>query len=413
MIALLGPDLGDGQRRGTLTNANSLQPVMGLLNANSVKSWKAGHMLNAEFGGNGNSDANLTPLTTAANNAHRVFEGHIKRMLLLCNQLDRADANVNEWYCVLYAVTVSPTTYANAPATNDMHSYAYSHISLQYGFVKLPKFPPLGAPPHAMPGSAERSRPRCPRRPEVAQLTGVVRRNFAPSVNIVNWLVVANMNGVYGIGFSVEVHNEPHGTRGCPGIGMTVTAYAPPHGHRHSKPSTSCQALFSEPVSPVEGALIVRRETGVPLDAFERAASGGLRPLRGHRPGLQRLKLVRKPKFRQFLAGLRSQPRMPVNKPGWRAMGPQFGECAKMTIKRFVTIAFLFLGAASPVLADDQKPANDAGTLSAAVKPHDGGDTTQSFQVMVCRRSAKLAAGKLRIGANPDEYRSSKTCLLK
>ncbi len=30
-----------------------------------------------------------------------------------------------------------------------------------------------------------------------------------------------------------------------------------------------------------------------------------------------------------------------------------------MTMKRFVTIAFLFLGAASPVLADDQKPANE------------------------------------------------------
>ena len=30
-----------------------------------------------------------------------------------------------------------------------------------------------------------------------------------------------------------------------------------------------------------------------------------------------------------------------------------------MTMKRFVTIAFLFLGGASPVLAEDQKPAND------------------------------------------------------
>ena len=30
-----------------------------------------------------------------------------------------------------------------------------------------------------------------------------------------------------------------------------------------------------------------------------------------------------------------------------------------MTMKRFVTIALLFLGAASPVVADDQKPANE------------------------------------------------------
>ena len=36
-----------------------------------------------------------------------------------------------------------------------------------------------------------------------------------------------------------------------------------------------------------------------------------------------------------------------------------------------------------------------AGALCAAVKPPDGRNATQSFQVMVCRRSAKLAAGKL------------------
>ncbi len=58
MTALLGPDLGDGQRRGTPTNAHSLQPVMGLLNAHSPKGWKAGHLLNAELGGSGSSNAN-------------------------------------------------------------------------------------------------------------------------------------------------------------------------------------------------------------------------------------------------------------------------------------------------------------------------------------------------------------------
>ncbi len=30
-----------------------------------------------------------------------------------------------------------------------------------------------------------------------------------------------------------------------------------------------------------------------------------------------------------------------------------------MTMKRFVTIAFLFISASSPVVADDQKPANE------------------------------------------------------
>lgn len=207
MTALLGPDLGDGQRRGTPTTANSLQPLMGLLNAHSGKRWKAGHLLNAEFGGDGDDDANLTPLTTAANNAHRVFEGHIKRMLLLCNQLDYANPDVDAWYGVHYTVTVSPTVYAFALVPADMHSYAYSHISLNYRFVKLPKFPALGPPPHTMPAAPNASVPVAlmpPVDPKLLELRSVIRPNFAPSVNIVNWLPAAS-----GIEFDVEVHNEP------------------------------------------------------------------------------------------------------------------------------------------------------------------------------------------------------------
>ena len=206
MTALLGPDLGDGQRRGTPTNAHSLQPVMGLLNAHSPKTWKAGHLLNAEFGGSGTKDANLTPLTTAANNAHRVFEGHIKRMLLLCYQIDRAYQDYDEWYGVLYSVAVSPLEYANVPAQADMHSYAYSHISLDYRFVKLPKFP-LGSLRYTAPAPPNVSNPVSlagPADPRLADLRAVVRPNFAPSVNIANWVIAAN-----GIRFSVEIHNEP------------------------------------------------------------------------------------------------------------------------------------------------------------------------------------------------------------
>ncbi|MBN3853211.1 hypothetical protein G3N59_07475 [Paraburkholderia sp. Ac-20340] len=209
MTALLGPDLGDGQRRGSPTNATSLQPLMGLLNANSVKRWKAGHLLNAEFGGSGIDDENLTPLTTAANNAHRVFEGHIKRMLLLCNQIDRAYQDYNDWYGVLYVVTVSPLQYAVAPAAIDMHSYAYSHITLDYRFVKLPKFPVAGLAgpfPYDAPAPPNISTPisLAPADPRLIDLQAVVRPTFAPSVNIVNWVV-----GAGGIQFSVEIHNEP------------------------------------------------------------------------------------------------------------------------------------------------------------------------------------------------------------
>lgn len=207
MTALLGPDLGDGQPRGTPTNANSLQPVMRLLNANSHKRCKAGHLLNADFGGSGTSDNNLTPLTTAANNAHRVFEGHIKRMLLLCRQLDEANQDYDAWYGVLYSVVVSAIQYANVPAPADMHSYAYSHITLNYRFVKLPKFPALGPAPHTAPAAPNVHTPVSlagPPDPRLVNLQGVVRPNFAPSVNIANWVIAPG-----GIQFSVEIHNEP------------------------------------------------------------------------------------------------------------------------------------------------------------------------------------------------------------
>lgn len=207
MTTLLGPDLGDGQQRGTPTNSTSLQPLMKLLNSHSHKKWKAGHLLNADFGGSGTMDDNLTPLTAAANNAHRVFEGHIKRMLYLCNLIDRKNPGYNAWYGVEYTVTVSPVKYALAPAANDMHSYAASHISLSYGFVKLLKFPAGGAAPHTMPSPPDTSTPviiaGIGADQELANLRSVVRPNFAPSVNIVNWVV-----GPGGISFSVEIHNE-------------------------------------------------------------------------------------------------------------------------------------------------------------------------------------------------------------
>jgi hypothetical protein len=206
MSVLLGPDLGDGLRRGTPTSsAVSLQPLMGLLHANSVKTWKAGHLLNAELGGSGTADDNLTPLTASANSAHSTFEGHIVRMLNVCHQLDYRDASAPSWYGVLYTVTVSLVRYAAAPSANDMHSYVYSHLALDYRFVLLPKFPAVGAP-HASVPPPNISNPVSflPPDPNLAALQSVVRPNFAPSVNIANW--TANPNGIQ---FSVEIHNEP------------------------------------------------------------------------------------------------------------------------------------------------------------------------------------------------------------
>ena len=203
MQALLGPDLGDGQQRGTKTSAASLQPLMGLLNSHSAKRWKAGHLLNADLGGDGNSSANLTPLTAAANNAHRIFEGHIKRMLLLCNQLDRADSHAASWYGVFYDVRVSGTPYAAAPAVGDMHSYAPSYIRLSYRFVTLPKFPPGSNPYQGLPPPASHQNVAIGDA-NLAALQAVVLPTFAPSVNITNWLPHAS-----GIEFRVRIHNEP------------------------------------------------------------------------------------------------------------------------------------------------------------------------------------------------------------
>ncbi|MEQ5843481.1 hypothetical protein N0A02_28905 [Paraburkholderia acidicola] len=208
MTALLGPDLGDGVRRGSPTNTSSLQPLMRLLNARSHKKWKAGHLLNAEFGGSGINDDNLTPLTAAANNAHRVFEGHIVRMLARCRQIDEQNQDYIVWYGVLYTVSVSGARYATFPAANDMHSYARSHLSLDYRFVKIPKFPAagMGGAPYTAPTppSVSTAVLLAPADPQLANLQSVVQPNFAASVNVVMWTV-----GAGGIQFSVEIHNEP------------------------------------------------------------------------------------------------------------------------------------------------------------------------------------------------------------
>lgn len=201
MRAVLGPDLGDGQVRGSKTNATSLDPTIALLNSHSTKTWVAGHLLNAEWGGSGIQNSNLTPLTSAANSAHETFEGHIKRMLVACRQIDQANGSLPHWYGVRYKVTVSNTQYANHPATNDMHSYAYSHISLRYKFVTLPKFP-FGAAPHNAPPPPNTYNTVTMADPHYNRLTQVVVPVFQASPNIANWVPQP-------VKFSVDIHNEP------------------------------------------------------------------------------------------------------------------------------------------------------------------------------------------------------------
>lgn len=49
--------------------------------AYSAKSFKAGHLLNAQFGGSGTDSKNLTILTAAANGSHKAFDNPLKEAL--------------------------------------------------------------------------------------------------------------------------------------------------------------------------------------------------------------------------------------------------------------------------------------------------------------------------------------------
>jgi len=139
MEALLGPDLGDGMRRGSATNQQSLQPVMGWLNTYSNRTWVAGHLLNADLGGSGTNNQNLTALTSTANANHSTFEDHVKRMLAACHNVDSYNRGHTHWYGVRYRVDVDATQFASTPHANDVHSYAYSHITLTYGYRRIDK----------------------------------------------------------------------------------------------------------------------------------------------------------------------------------------------------------------------------------------------------------------------------------
>lgn len=197
MEALLGPDLGDGRMRGTATNSNSLQPTMGLLNSHGQgKSWIAGHLLNADLGGRGDEDRNLTPLTSAANAAHKTFEGHIKKILTKCRLIDEASdgPGLPYWYGVLYKIDVSNLTYAEKPAVDDLYSYCYSHMTVSYRLVALPKSDLTGKKYEEI-GSGD------------TKAAGIVTSIGAP-----NWSPCANIEsyraGAKPLEFSVEIHNE-------------------------------------------------------------------------------------------------------------------------------------------------------------------------------------------------------------
>jgi hypothetical protein len=149
MKAVLGPDqatnsMSSSRRIGSPTKSlNSLHPLIPELNKYQNNGWIAGHLLNAELGGSGTEDENLTPLTTAANGAHKFYEKHIKNMLELCHRLDTLGKDAKDdplhWYGVHYEVTVSPDSFFNPKTSTEIYSYCPSHITLEHRFITLPK----------------------------------------------------------------------------------------------------------------------------------------------------------------------------------------------------------------------------------------------------------------------------------
>lgn len=196
MHAILGPDQSETSRfrePGTPTNNDSLQPLMKLLNKDSAKNWIAGHLLNADLGGSGTLKANLTPLTHAANSAHKHYEAHIKRMLLMCYNIDFNAPADNFWYGVEYSISVSSEPF-NSPVDEDlMDTYCSSFITLNYGFVRRAKTGATAWVPVAI-GD-----------PQLSRLSSVLRPNCAPSPNIKNY---DQHTGTPGVQFRLEIHNE-------------------------------------------------------------------------------------------------------------------------------------------------------------------------------------------------------------
>lgn len=203
MEALLGPDLGYGQQATNKTDGTSLQPLIGLLRLHSPKgNWVAGHLLNGGLGGSGTLHENLTPLTHKANMAHETFEKHIKDILYKSYTFDSNRKKWDFWYCVEYNVTVSKTPYYRyrVRSHEELHRYAYSHITLNYRIVRLVKSDYYHQRIRIIP--IKRLSGDEMHDPLLQQLLNLPIPNFHQSNNI-KYFEEAN-----NIEFSVEIHNE-------------------------------------------------------------------------------------------------------------------------------------------------------------------------------------------------------------
>ena len=109
MNVVLGPAAGM-IRAGSSTRRGSLGGIMGkLVQRDGLLMWAAGHLLNAELGGDGMASKNLAPLTQTANKQHSGHELKVKRLCIVARQKQELQSGpLTFYYGVKYSVeTVS------------------------------------------------------------------------------------------------------------------------------------------------------------------------------------------------------------------------------------------------------------------------------------------------------------------
>lgn len=126
----------NGRRIGE--NPFGLKNYVQDLNQLYPQTWVQGHLLNQDFGGSGDHK-NLTILTVAANNAHKIFENHIRNIGRAIINYETDVPKSKYWYYIEYSVIVSRDIFLEIPDENHELNSVYSHISLEYSLKKTNK----------------------------------------------------------------------------------------------------------------------------------------------------------------------------------------------------------------------------------------------------------------------------------
>ncbi|AGT09917.1 hypothetical protein [Paracoccus aminophilus] len=148
MSALLWPKntltQGTSSQRGGTTATNLKAAISALKATDDNKYWIAGHLLNAEMGGRGEEQRNLTPLTGVTNQSHARFEGVIKNALVT---LDRTyseslrDNEIDSFWSAQYSVSVHGN-YHDTNSQYQEYNMAPEYISLEFKYFRLKKTGP-------------------------------------------------------------------------------------------------------------------------------------------------------------------------------------------------------------------------------------------------------------------------------